>query len=266
MRSCAAKKSRYSAPSGSAASAIERHLQVIATGRCSRRRRSSGPRPRSRSTLPRPPSARRSAASSACERRPDLRPGRRLASGAEGGRHLVLDRRGQQAGGRQHARMARHEDARRCRARRPARRHAAAPPPPSGSSVKRRGSMPLPDRHEADAFGHLRVEDAVDAERRLLDREAERAGDRRARSPSRASSGFSLQRAAGEIVGVEIAEHDRGVGDGRLRRRRGRSRPGPAPSRPIAGRRAGRPPASSQAMLPPPEPIELTSTIGTRTG
>jgi hypothetical protein len=28
--------------------------------------------------------------------------------------------------------------------------------------------MALPDRHEANAFGHLGVEDAVDAERGLL--------------------------------------------------------------------------------------------------
>ena len=35
----------------------------------------------------------------------------------------------------------------------------------------------LPDRYEADTFRHLRVDDAVDAERGLLDGEVQRAGD-----------------------------------------------------------------------------------------
>ena len=56
-----------------------------------------------------------------------------------------------------------------------------APPPPRGSSVNRRGSMTLPDRYEADALGHLGVEDAVNAEGRLLDGEVQPAGDARHR-------------------------------------------------------------------------------------
>ena len=55
----------------------------------------------------------------------------------------------------------------------------SAPPPPSGSEREPARIVPLPDRHEADALRHLGVDDAMDAERRLLDREAERARDHR---------------------------------------------------------------------------------------
>ena len=74
------------------------------------------------------------------------------------------------------------------------------------------------------------------------------------------------QRAAGEARRVEVAEHDAGVGHGRPRRRRGRSRPGPGSAPALRGPTRSPPAASIHAMLPPPAPIVLTSTIGVRTG
>ena len=73
----------------------------------------------------------------------------------------------------------------------------------------------LSDRHEADALGHLGVDDAMDAERGLLDGEAERARRPRARSP-RDELGPQLEAAAGEVLGVEVAQNDGGVGHRRL--------------------------------------------------
>src|SRR5262249_13319521 len=73
----------------------------------------------------------------------------------------------------------------------------------------------LADRHEANAFGDLRVEDAMDAERGLFDAHAERAGDR-ARDRLAAAVGLKLHAVAGQVLGMEIAEHDRGVGPRRL--------------------------------------------------
>src|SRR6516165_11083595 len=73
----------------------------------------------------------------------------------------------------------------------------------------------LPDRHQADAFRHLRVDDAVDAERGLLDREIQRARNH-AFDCFSAELGPELEAAAGEVLGMQIAEDDGGVGQGRL--------------------------------------------------
>ena len=95
------------------------------------------------------------------------------------------------------------------------------------------------DRHQADAFGHLHVDHPMDAERRLAHRRAERLGDLFLDRPH-GEVRVEAQRAAGEVGRVQVAEHDRGVGDRRPPCRRGRSRRARAPRLPIAGRPAGR--------------------------
>ena len=62
---------------------------------------------------------------------------------------------------------------------------------------------------------------------------------------------------AEEVLGVDVAEHERGVGDRRLRAAARRSRPGPARRRRSRGPTRSRPPASTQAIEPPPAPIVL---------
>ena len=89
---------------------------------------------------------------------------------------------------------------------------------------------------------HPRVGDAVDALGGL------RAGPcPAARRCGRGWRGGRPRRRSGprpsaSWPGADVAEHDVGVGDGRLRCRRGRSRPARARRRRCAARRAGRPP------------------------
>ena len=71
--------------------------------------------------------------------------------------------------------------------------------------------------------------------------------------------------AAAQQLGGQVAQHDMGVGHGRLRRRRGRSRPGRDRRRRSAGRRSARRP-STLAIEPPPAPIVTMSTIGSGSG
>src|SRR6516164_7473414 len=73
----------------------------------------------------------------------------------------------------------------------------------------------LPDRYQADAFRHLRIDDAVDAEGGLLDREIQGARNR-ALDCFSAELGPELEAAAGEVFGIQIAEDDGGIGQGRL--------------------------------------------------
>ena len=71
---------------------------------------------------------------------------------------------------------------------------------------------------------------------------------------------------AGESSGFEVAEHEIGVGDRRLRRRRGRSRPAPDRRPRSAGPRAGRPRRRSRRCCRRRPRSVFTSTIGVRTG
>src|SRR5262245_29721042 len=80
------------------------------------------------------------------------------------------------------------------------------------------------DRDEANTFRDLGVDDAVDAERRGIDAETERPGDR-ALDGLAGALGVEREAAASKTHGVQIAEHDRGVGHRRL-----------APTEPVAGR------------------------------
>ena len=96
-------------------------------------------------------------------------------------------------------------------------------------------------------------------------------GSRPSRRPTAATARSaaatsSVSGAAGEARGVEVAEHDAGVGHRRLVAAAavaGRAR---ARRRRCAAPRAGPPAASIHAMLPPPAPMVFTSTIGVRTG
>ena len=89
--------------------------------------------------------------------------------------------------------------------------------------------------------------------------------ERCAERGERLDGGVTVQAhpAAKEVVGVQVAEHDVGIGDGGLRpaeavaRRAGRD---PA----LWGPTRRRPPSSSQQMLPPPAPIVATRTLGIR--
>ena len=81
----------------------------------------------------------------------------------------------------------------------------------------------------------------------------------------RASSAESLSDAAGEIIRIDVAEDDRGVGH-----RRPLAAAAVAGGTGLRARRLRPDPQRAGAIdpgdrLPPPEPIAFTSTIGTRT-
>ena len=74
-----------------------------------------------------------------------------------------------------------------------------------------------------------------------------------------------LHGTAGEVAGVQVAEEEAGVGDGRLGAAHivGRG-PGEAPA--LRGPTLKAPLPSTQAMLPPPAPMVFISSIGWRRG
>ena len=130
-------------------------------------------------------------------------------------------------------------------ARRPRRRPAAAarrcagcsssraipaawtgPLPPNATSVKSRGSRPRWTGHGLDRPDHARVGQLVAAVggRRSIDRPSGSATSRREDAPRRASASIGIAPSSSP-VGIEVAEHEVGVGHGRLRRRPCRSRP-----------------------------------------
>ena len=86
------------------------------------------------------------------------------------------------------------------------------------------------DGRLGDEIGHLRVNDPEHAEGGFLGRQSERCAER----GERLDGGVTVQAhpAAEEVVGVQVAEHDVGIGDG-----------GPRPSEAVA-RWAGRRPCA----------------------
>ena len=117
--------------------------------------------------------------------------------------------------------------------------------------------------------GHLRVGDLDDAEGGVGEREAERVGDllldRLLGEVAARLEAAALALGAEGRLGGDVAEDQVGVGDRRLARRRGRSRQGPGSEEALWGPTRRPPPSSSiQAIEPPPAPIEITSTAGTR--
>src|SRR5438270_12574055 len=75
--------------------------------------------------------------------------------------------------------------------------------------------MPALDRDDADAAGHVGIRDSQDAGSGGGDIEAERAGDARFDRACR-RFGVEGQFAAEPGVGSEAAEHEIGIGNGRL--------------------------------------------------
>ena len=111
-----------------------------------------------------------------------------------------------------------------------------------------RGSMPWISVISSIARHHPLDGQFEDGGRGCWRRQARAAVRRLARAPLRASSASSDISPPEEVVGVDVAEHDAGVGDGRARRRRGRSTPGPGRRRRSAGPTCSRPPSSTHAM------------------
>ncbi len=103
----------------------------------------------------------------------------------------------------------------------------AAPPKLSSANLSRIDAAA--QRHQADAVGHLQIDHAVDAGGGSRSRDSSSASAMRSTAASDAARS-SGRCAAHEGGGIEIAEHDIGVGDGGSLRRHCRSRPGPAPS------------------------------------
>ena len=175
----------------------------------------------------------------------------------------MLDRGKEQACRRQHAGMRRHGDASDAQFARQRGRMEGAAAAQRQERVTA-GIDAAADRDEADRFGHLRVEDAMDAERRMFETEAERARDRRLDRPAREVR-RELQRTGREIIRIDVAQHDRRIGHRRL-----------LAAAAVAGgaglrARGVRPDPERAGAVDPrdatrrPTPIAFTSTIGTRT-
>ena len=85
--------------------------------------------------------------------------------------------------------------------------------PPKLSSANFRGIDAAAQRHQADAVGHVQVDHAVDAGGGLHARQIQGIAIAVDRGFRRRAIERAL--AAHEGCGIEIAEHDIGVGDGR---------------------------------------------------
>ena len=87
-----------------------------------------------------------------------------------------------------------------------------------GAAEREDGEAPRIDaaahRDQPDAFGHVRVDDAIDALGRGHAVDAEPAGD--AIDGGLGGAAIEARAAAEEVVGIEEAEHQVGVGHGRL--------------------------------------------------
>ena len=154
------------------------------------------------------------------------------------------------------------------RARGPARAHAQRR---REVGREQRPAAPVAGRREVGAVQPPRVEAGAHRGRHALERQppdAPRAlfgvePERRPELSARGLGGVDVQVhfAAQEPIGVEVAQHEQGIGDRRLL-----SAP-PVACRPGIGARRLRPTrsmlrASTQAIDPPPAPIDSVSTIG----
>ena len=141
----------------------------------------------------------------------------------------------------------------------------SGPAPPKAKSAKSRGSWP----RDSDT---MRMAPAILslAMRRMA------AALASASSPSRDPTVLDQARAdlgqrdraldREQLVGIEPAEQQIGIGDGRARRRRGRSRSAPGSAPALSGPTRSMPASSISASEPPPAPMVCTSTIGTWIG
>ena len=123
--------------------------------------------------------------------------------------------------------------------------------------------LALLDEMDPGRRRHALVHDLVDAPRRLLDREAERLGDARQRALRGRLS--SRMRPPRKKAGIVVAEHQVGVGDGRLRAAHAvAGGPGSEPGE--SGPTLSRPTSSMAAIDPPPAPISIMSMTGALMG
>ena len=191
----------------------------------------------------------------------DARPSRSSSSGADDAAHEVeRQRRGEEADAEITPAPNGHDQRR--RAERRARRRSACtgPAPPNANSGRPRGSLPRSIGVHARGAGHALVDELVDAPGRLARRScpsgsAMRVCDRRVARPRRSS----CMPAAEEERRVEVAEHQVGVGDGRLGAAAAVAGGPGIGARAAPGRRSSSPSASTRAIEPPPAPISIMS-------
>ena len=103
-------------------------------------------------------------------------------------------------------------------------RACSGPAPPKAMSAKLARVEPAVDRDQPDRVGHVLVGDVARPRARLLGASSPRRVAERRRARARAASRSSAIAPAEEVRRVEPAEHEVGVGHGRLGRRRGRRR------------------------------------------
>ena len=140
----------------------------------------------------------------------------------------------------------------------------SGPAPPNASSAKRRGSTPRSTviTRSARTISALATRTMPSAHSRASSPSASAS-----RSTARVR-GVGVERdAAGQRrVGVEVAEHEVGVGHRRLGAAAAVAGGAGLGARASAARRAARRPASRQAIEPPPAPTVWMSTIGSASG
>ena len=161
---------------------------------------------------------RRASPSSSCQAASSAARSSAAQQAAEGAGVVVLDVGVEQAEGREQAGRRRHDDAAHAELlRHRAGEHRAVAAEGAERVVARVAAALARDR--ADRPDHVGAGDLVGAVGGVLERQAERPGDplgdRRARA-----LGVEFQIAADQIVGVDVAEDEVGVGDRGLRRRR----------------------------------------------
>ena len=147
------------------------------------------------------------------------------------------------------------------RARRRAPRRGSARSRRTRSSAKSRRSRPF----SVETARSARIIAAFASS--WIPRAASRAGGRpRRRLRDRGLGELARDRevAGGQLPGRDVAEHDVGVGHGRLLAAAARSRPARARRRRSAGPTCSAPAGSTQAIEPPPAPTSAMSSVGIR--
>jgi hypothetical protein len=129
-------------------------------------------------------------------------------------RHLVLDRRAQQAACGEYAGKARHDDALDAElgGERSGMQGSAAAQRHEGKAARVAATA---YGYQPNALRHLRIEHAVDAERGVAHGKPQRARDFVLDGGGR-ELGIQPHAAAGEIITVDVSEHQRSIGHGRV--------------------------------------------------
>ena len=162
-------------------------------------------------------------ASISVEQPVDPRPVEGVEAAGEGAGEIEGDRRGEEADGAHHPRAGGDDQTRRAERRGDAIAMHRTRAAEGEDRQPPRIAAALQGVHPRRAGHHL-VDDLVDPPGGLLDAQPQRLGHVAAdRLPRRLD--VERHRPAEEEAGIEVAEDEIGVGDGRPRRRRGRSRP-----------------------------------------